>query len=190
MTRTPLIIDFRTPTEGFANALELWLACHQRVLIMARLVDRLRDHVSRNGADEAARTTAASIRRYFDEAVPRHHQDEEIDLFPCLRAGLKGRGSRRLATAISRLREDHRTLDGIWSVLRVAVVAIESGTSVIPDTPVVADFVSGYQGHCETENELIAPALARALSGEQMVAIAESMARRRALVWTSLAARH
>lgn len=190
MTRTPLIIDFRTPATGFATPVELWLACHQRVLIMARMVDRLRDHLRRTGADESARTTASSIRRYFDEAAPRHHEDEEVDLFPCLRARLKGRGSRRLASAMSRLSDDHRTLDRLWSVLRVDLAEVEVGTTVALEAPVVADFVAGYQGHCEAENDLIAPALVSVLTVEQMAAIAESMARRRAVAWGVLAARH
>ena len=36
------------------------------------------------GADAEAAESATSIRRYFNEAAPRHHEDEEIDLFPRL----------------------------------------------------------------------------------------------------------
>lgn len=188
MTRIPLIIDFRTPAAGLATPLELWLACHQRVLLMARMVERLRDHLAANSIDEAARTTATSIRRYFDEAAPRHHQDEELDLFPCLRAALKGRGARRLAGTMTRLSSDHRMLDGIWSQLRMALVQIEVGAPAILDGPVVTDFVARYTGHCEIENEMIAPALATALTAQQTALIAQSMSRRRAVDWDVLAA--
>ena len=48
----------------------------------AALLGRLAEHLGTHGANEDAQVTATSIRRYFNEAAPRHHEDEEVDLFP------------------------------------------------------------------------------------------------------------
>jgi hypothetical protein len=57
------LLDFRTPAAGFDQPLELWLACHDRVRRMTGLLERLREHLLNMGSDDAARVTAATIRR-------------------------------------------------------------------------------------------------------------------------------
>ena len=74
------IVEFRSPDAGFDQPIEMWLACHQRVRRFAALLQRLRVHLLSAGADEEAQMSAASIRRYFNEAAPRHHEDEEVDM--------------------------------------------------------------------------------------------------------------
>lgn len=119
-------IDFRTPAAGFDQPLELWLACHDRVRRMCTLLQRLLEHVRKAGVDEQAKVTAVSIRRYFDEAAPRHHEDEEIDLFPRLLQRLEGRTESEAAgvrNAITLLDSDHREMGRLWSILRDALLA-------------------------------------------------------------------
>lgn len=184
-------IDFRTPASGFDQPLELWLACHDRVRRMCALLERLHEHVRNRGADSDARVTAESIRRYFDEAVPRHHEDEEIDLFPRLLQRLDSQTASEAAAvrnAIALLESDHRELARMWAMLRDALAAIERGDAGALDEGAVALFVSRCRNHCDIEDTVIAPALRRALSADELDAVGRAMARRRGVDWDDLAA--
>lgn len=183
------LIDFRTPAAGFDQPLELWLACHHRVRRMTGLLERLREHIGNMGADDAARVTATSIRRYFDEAAPRHHEDEEVDLFPLLRRLLPAKAPGRLQEveqALARLEADHVRLGGVWQQLRPLLEAIERGEAVRLDADMVRTFADGYRGHCEVEDTVIADALRLCLAEAHLDALGQSMAERRGVDWTHL----
>lgn len=183
------LIDFRTPAAGFDQPLELWLACHERVQRMVGLLQRLVEHLRTNGADESACVTATSIRRYFDEAAPRHHEDEEIDLFPRLQAKVTGAQAKRINHAIASLRADHGELHGLWAQLRVALKAIERGEAATLDEAALTIFVTRYRAHIELEESVLAPALAKLLGKRDLAAIGRAMAERRGLNWEELSAR-
>jgi hemerythrin-like domain-containing protein len=182
-------IDFRTPAAGFDQPLELWLACHDRVRRMTSLLERLHEHLQLHGADESARVTATSICRYFDEAAPRHHEDEEVDLFPLLRRLLPVRAPEQEAAvtaALRRLESDHVELGRLWRQAREILKAIESGQPALPEPELVKRFVAGYRQHCELEDTVIAGALQRCLGDADLDAIGEAMAERRGVDWTHL----
>ncbi len=182
-------IDFRTPAAGFDQPLELWLACHDRVRRMASLLERLREHLIENGADESARVTATSIRRYFDEAAPRHHEDEEVDLFPLLRRLLPKKApkkARAVNAALDRLEADHAEMGKLWQTLRLLLESIERGENVQLDEAMVQRFATRYREHCETEDTVIADALRRCLDATDLDAIGQAMAERRGVDWTHL----
>jgi hemerythrin-like domain-containing protein len=183
------IIDFRMPAAGFDQPLELWLACHDRVRRMTGLLERLREHVAIMGADDAARVTATTIRRYFTEAAPRHHQDEEIDLFPLLRRRLPETAPGRAAevnAAVDRLEADHVALGAVWGRLLPVLEAIERGVAAALDDEDVRVFANGYRGHCEVEDTIIAEALRLCLADADLDALGQSMAERRGVDWTHL----
>jgi hemerythrin-like domain-containing protein len=183
------IIDFRTPAAGFDQPLQLWLACHDRVRRMTGLLERLREHLQNMGADDAARVTATTIRRYFTEAAPRHHQDEEIDLFPLLRRRLPEKTPERaqeVIAALDRLEADHVSLGKVWERVRPALEAIERGDSVQLDESDVRIFADGYRGHCEVEDTIVADALRLCLGDADLDAIGQAMAERRGVDWTHL----
>lgn len=183
------LIDFRTPAAGFDQPLELWLACHDRVRRMTGLLERLREHIGTIGADDAARVTATTIRRYFDEAAPRHHEDEEVDLFPLLRRRLPRKDPKRLPeveAALSRLEADHVSLGRVWQLVRPVLEAIERGEPATLDAETVHVFASGYRGHCEVEDTVIADALRLCLADADLDALGQAMAERRGVDWTHL----
>ena len=183
------LIDFHTPAAGFDQPLELWLACHDRVRRMTGLLERLREHIANMGADDAARVTATSIRRYFDEAAPRHHEDEEVDLFPLLRRRLPVKAPDRLPEveqALARLEADHVSLGRAWQQVRPVLEAIERGESVPLDAATVRTFADGYRGHCEVEDTIVADALRLCLDDAELDALGQAMAERRGVDWTHL----
>ncbi len=187
------IIDFRTPESGFDEPLALWSACHLRVIRMVGLLERVREEMLVNGFDEALKITAASIRRYFNEAAARHHEDEEIDLFPLLRQRLdesaQTGAAERIAVAIDALRGEHASLATLWRTLDPELAAIERGEPADLDETTVVLFVSGYRRHCEIEESVIMPTLRHLLTAADRNAIGHSMARRRGLDWDALRAR-
>jgi hemerythrin-like domain-containing protein len=184
------IVDFSTPAAGFDQPLALWEACHDRVRRMIGLLQRLAEHIEKIGVDENARITATSIRRYFDEAAPRHHDDEEIDLFPRLLARMDAKGATpeagRVAAAIETLRADHNEMKSMWAALRGPLAQIEAGEAATLDDATVALFAMRYRHH--VEDTQIAPALRRWLTKSDLDAVGKAMAERRGVNWSELAA--
>lgn len=186
------IIDFRTPPTGFDDPLALWHACHLRVQRVIGLLERLREHVAGGEPDDSVQVTATTVRRYFNEAGPRHHEDEEVDLYPRLLARVAQRSgdaaAAPIARAIETLRSDHVSLALLWVTLDEALAKIEDGETAELDEATVALFVSGYRRHCEIEDVIIRPALYRELTADDLTAIGHSMAARRGLDWRRIAA--
>ncbi len=184
-------IDFRTPAAGFDQPLELWLACHERVQRMTKLLTRLAPHLAQHGAEATARETATSIRRYFDQSAPHHHDDEEVDLFPLLRQRVAARGDdallARLDAAVRTLEREHVELGEQWRELRAVLLQVEAGAAAIRlDDEAVRRFVDGYRAHIELEEGVIAPALRAALTEDDLQAIGRAMAARRGADWNTL----
>jgi pyridoxamine 5'-phosphate oxidase len=182
-------IDFSTPAAGFDQPIEMWLACHQRVLRFAGLIKRLAVHVAAHGANEEAQVTATSIRRYFNEAAPRHHDDEELDLFPVLRERSSGTEEAEALAATDHVEDDHLVMAGLWRSLDAALAAIAGGQSIVLDAQQCDRFESLYRRHIEVEEQIILPALKRRLKADDWSAIGRTMAERRGLDWNELAAR-
>jgi pyridoxamine 5'-phosphate oxidase len=179
-------IEFRSPEGGFDEPLALWLACHQRVLRFCTLLERLRVHVEHNGADEEAATSARSIRRYFNEAAPRHHADEEVDLFPRLLrrlaekpAALSPDDDSRTRSAIEALTAEHRANEVLWSALDAALEQIERGVVARLDSAPVAAFGQTYRGHIEVEEGVVMPAMKRVFDTSDWADVGRAMAARR-----------
>lgn len=181
-------IDFRSPSGSFDEPLVLWLACHERVLRFCALLERLRRHVEQRGADDEAATSARSIRRYFNEAAPRHHADEEVDLFPRLLRRLDERpdvlspdASARTRAALDALTAEHRANEVLWSALDAALEQIEQRKAARLDADQVAAFGRTYRGHIEVEEGIVLSAMKRALAASDWAAIGRAMAARRGL---------
>ncbi len=185
------IVDFSTPAAGFDQPLALWNACHDRVRRMIGLLQRLSEHMEKSGVDSDARVTATSIRRYFDEAAPRHHEDEELDLFERLRNRLdqlEPPQAAKVSGALSRLLDDHVELHAMWDALRRPLADIERGKAATLDEATVALYVSRYRSHMEIEEGVIEPALKRVLTRRDLEAIGKAMAQRRGVDWSDLSA--
>ena len=75
-----------SPAAGFEQPFEMLVACHERVHRMLALLGRLREHLHGHGPDTQAQQAARDVMRYFDQAAPLHHQDEELHVFPPLLA--------------------------------------------------------------------------------------------------------
>ncbi len=184
-------IDFRTPAAGFDQPLQMWLACHERVARMNGLLTRLVEYLQTHPADESTRVTATSVRRYFDEAAPRHHDDEDVDLFPRVlqrlaEAGQTARAA-RVSAMVERLQQDHADMALLWASLRAHLERIERGEPTALDAALVEQFVARYRTHIEIEEREVGSAAEELLTPEDLHAIGNAMAARRGVDWNEIA---
>ena len=180
-------IDFRTPGAGFDQPVEMWLACHERVQRFAALLSRLAEHLTRQGADEDAQVTAVSIRRYFNEAAPRHHEDEEVDMFPRLRERLDSERDKTVLDVLEQVEADHLEMAGLWKRLDAALAEVSRGERVALEQSLIDRFATLYRHHIDAEERVVLPALEKTLGRDDWQAIGRSMAERRGLEWDDLA---
>ncbi len=179
-------IQFRSPAGGFDEPLELWLACHERVQRFCNLLERVREHVERHGANAEAAESATSIRRYFNEAAPRHHADEEIDLFPRLlmrldeqATGIDADEASRVRSAIGVLTAEHRANEVLWAALDASLARIARGEAAGLDAAGVEAFSLTYRQHIEVEESVVMPAMQRHFSATDWNEVGAAMAMRR-----------
>ncbi|MGZ8274711.1 MAG: hemerythrin domain-containing protein [Burkholderiaceae bacterium] len=180
-------IDFRTPGAGFDQPVEMWLACHQRVQRFAALLSRLADHLSTQGADEDAQVTAVSIRRYFNEAAPRHHEDEEVDMFPRLRERLDSEHDKTVLDVLEQVEADHLEMGGLWKRLDEVLAEISRGKGAKLEQSLIDRFATMYRHHIDAEERVVLPALRRVLGDNDWAAVGRAMAERRGLDWAEIA---
>ena len=187
------VIGFRAPAAGFDHPIEMWQACHERVKRMSALLQRLAQHLGKHGTDADARTTATSILRYFDEAAPRHHDDEEIDLFPLLLARVAAAPATfdgaRIGAAIRALQAEHASLTTLWQAMREPLLRVQAGEPAKIDETRVLAFCTGYRAHIEVEEREIGPALEQALDTDDLRRVGRAMAARRGVDWDDITQR-
>lgn len=162
----------------FEQPYEMLEACHERVHRMLGLLGRLREHLRQHGADEPARSAARDVMRYFDQAAPQHHLDEELHVFP----RLDGTGDPALAAVVRRLREDHRRMDSGWADARAVLAPLAAGELAAIDPAqerALDDFAGLYGEHIRAEEQLVYPAASAGMDQAAIRAMGEEMMRRR-----------
>lgn len=168
------------PGVGFEQPFEMLDACHERVERMLRLLGKLRDHVKTHGADHQARDAARDVMRYFDQAGPHHHEDEERHVFPAL---LAQREPAVLAVVI-RLKQDHREMAVMWALVRASLSAVVeagdawAGFSAQEEQRFDA-YDALYRRHLLDENDVVYPAARTVIRGAALQAMSADMMARR-----------
>jgi hemerythrin-like domain-containing protein len=163
-------------SAGFDTPFEMLEACHERVHRMLDLIDRLSRHLTQQGVDTEACQAARDVMRYFDQAGPAHHEDEERHVLPRLRAAARH-------DLADRLHADHEQMAMAWQRVRADLVALTEGAwdaAAQPD----ADrrwqaFAALYQVHIRVEEDEAYPAARTGLEAEAEQAMGREMAARR-----------
>lgn len=159
---------------GFDDPLGLMHACHERILGHCATLERLVEHLRQHGADAQAEQAASRILHYFEVAAPHHHADEEMDLFPLLRAHPAFPAGQW--ALLDELVTQHQELDGQWARLEIALQAIGMGNAA--DLP-EASFVAQTRAHILLENSIILPAAAQCLDAAALITLGRAMEARR-----------
>ena len=166
------------PAAGFEEPFGMLAACHERLQRMLALLARLREHVRSHGADTQARQAARDVMRYFDQAAPQHHLDEELHVFPPLLA----RGDAAVAAVVRRLQQEHLEMESRWSRARevLSLVAEAQVERLEDEDEARLDAFAGiYAEHLRSEEEVAYPAAEGLLDAAARSAMGEDMMRRR-----------
>lgn len=170
---------FSAPAAGFDQPFEMLAACHERVGRTLRLLQKLVDHVEKHGRDEQARSAATDVLRYFDNAAPKHHDDEELHVFPLLLA----QDDAALSTHVYRMQADHERMSSLWRALRPVLLALADvdggqidGAKLRQHAKAFSDV---YASHMETEEQVLFPAAQRLKSADEIERMGNDMRRRR-----------
>ena len=166
------------PAAGFEQPFEMLEACHDRVRRMLKLLARLRAHLPEHGADSQAQQAARDVMRYFDQAAPQHHLDEELHVFPPLLAG----GAPEVMALVARLQQDHRQMENRWQAAHGVLERIAAGQLATPgdaDNATLDAFAGLYDDHLQAEEKTAYPAAQGVLDPPALAAMSEDMMRRR-----------
>jgi hemerythrin-like domain-containing protein len=171
------------PGVGFEAPFEMLDACHERVERMLRLLGKLREHVPAHGADEQARQAARDVMRYFDQAGPHHHEDEERHVFPALLA----QRDPAVVAVVIRLQQDHRDMAVMWAQVRAALQALvdagEGWTGFSAEDEQRFDAYDAlYRRHLLDENGVAYPAARSLIRGDALQRMGTEMSGRRGVV--------
>jgi hemerythrin-like domain-containing protein len=167
------------PVATFDDPIEMLSVCHGRMQHSLDTLRRLEAFLGTRGASEETASAAASILRYFDIAAPLHHQDEDEDVYPALRACVAEDDPLRLT--LDELHEEHQKLDELWAFLRVDLQSIAAGDAVQLDGLLVRQFRDATQRHLAIEDSIVLPYAQRLLPADVRQAAGRAMARRRGL---------
>jgi pyridoxamine 5'-phosphate oxidase len=155
--------------------------CHGRIRKQLATLEKLLAHLPQHGADQQARQAATAVLRYFEKAAHLHHDDEEQDLIPMLRAVAQGEDAATLQALAPVILQDHKDMDAMWQDLHEQLAAIADGSGAQLSSGAVQRFSQRYLGHMEREESMVAPMALRLFSPQQMAQLGHAMQRRRGI---------
>ncbi|MFL6663550.1 MAG: hemerythrin domain-containing protein [Rhizobacter sp.] len=168
-----------TPAAGFDEPMAMLEACHDRMRRTLGLLGRICERVAAGRVDTAVHQAAADVVRYFDQAGPHHHEDEEQHIFPRVLAHATDAAVR---AAVMRLQEDHLAMEAQWAKLRTPLAAMAAGHAEgfgAAQMEWARAFADMYAAHLAVEDTLVFPAAAALLDEAELRCIGDEMAGRR-----------
>jgi hypothetical protein len=164
---------------GFDDPLAVMERLHLRLQQRAALLARLAEHVRERGSDADARATAGHVMRCFDEDCPLHHDDEEVDLFPLLRAATPARQRPRLEALIAALIAQHHHMHAAFAAVRPQLAAVADGRLATIDPALVERLHALCAQHVELEETDLFPFARARLDAAATERLGRAMAARR-----------
>ncbi len=166
---------------GFDQPLAVLKHCHDRIRKQLNTLDKLLQHLPEHGSDEQAMQAAKAVLRYFKEAAPLHHEDEEVDLLPTLQLTATGDDAVVLQEYLPLILQQHHQMAAQWAILEQQLLAIANAQSTHLSDIDVAQFKELYAGHMQIEESKIAPMAMRIFSEAQMNKLGAAMQQRRGI---------
>lgn len=171
------------PAVGFEQPFDMLHACHERVERMLRLLEKIAQHWRDADLQSQVAQAARDVMRYFDQAGPEHHRDEERHLLPLLAAS----SDPAVRAWGEQIQTDHAQMHALWLCLRsdlqVFVDASEKKKAVVsaPEALHWETFAALYRQHIELEEGQAYPWTKRQLGAQAQQAMGQEMAARRGL---------
>ena len=164
---------------GFDQPIEMLRACHDRIERQCETLERLVPHLKAHGCDASAREAAAAVLRYFTEAGPHHHADEERDLFPRLLVAATGEDAQRAALLVASMIADHREMERLWADLAPTLESLARGAIDRLDAVLVGAFSTIYRNHIAIEETDVLALADRVLPPAALAEVGRAMSIRR-----------
>jgi pyridoxamine 5'-phosphate oxidase len=155
--------------------------CHDKIRKQLATMQKLPDHLQEFGANLDVKQGATAILRYFDEAAPKHHADEEVDLLPMLQKTAMGDDAERLSKLMPEILLEHQQMDTLWNSLAQQLRELISGDARTFSKDEAQQFAALYTAHMEKEESNIAPMAKKVFSSEQMAQLGQAMKSRRGI---------
>ncbi|GAC1327330.1 MAG: hemerythrin domain-containing protein [Collimonas sp.] len=181
------LIDTDTAPD-FSQPIAVLKHCHDRIRKQLTTLQNLLEHLPQHGNDAQAQQAANSVMRYFNQAAPHHHADEEHDLLPMLRTTATGEDAAVLQKLTPEILAEHQQMDSLWHSLNRQLAHIADGDATTPETPEtqlspqeVLQFSTIYSAHMEKEETWIAPMAKRIFNAQQMQQLGTAMQQRRGI---------
>jgi hemerythrin-like domain-containing protein len=170
----------RSPGVGYEEPFEMLEACHERVQRMLSLLGRARVYAKEHGCDEPFLNAIKDVIRYFDNAAPQHHLDEELHVFPVVLA----MDEEHLNKIVLQLQNDHKKMEENWAIIRAMLTLIAKTTPKKPvfssDQNILIDeFVTMYEKHISLEEDQIYTVAIQKISNDSLASMSKEMALRR-----------
>lgn len=172
---------FFEPAPSFDQPIAVLKHCHDRIRRQISTMQRLTAHLSEHGANVEAQQAAKAVLRYFTQAAPNHHADEEIDLLPALQVAASGPDAAALQQLLPEILRQHEQMAALWNTLEPALNAIAGGNPVALPETALGQFADMYLEHMNKEETIIAPMAKRLLEPAQMAALGKAMQARRGI---------
>jgi len=165
----------------FSQPIAVLKHCHGRIRKQLATLQNLLSHLSRHGADGAAQQAAKAVIKYFSVAAPLHHQDEEDDLLPMLRASASGEDAALLDRVVPDILAQHQQMDADWLIINSQLEQIANGSSAALSAADVGRLNAAYEAHMAIEENQIAPMALRLFDAAQMAKLGAAMQVRRGI---------
>jgi len=166
----------------FSQPIAVLKHCHDRIRKQLETLQKLAAHLPEHGADAEARKAAQAVQKYFNNAAPLHHEDEEQNLVPMLQATAREADAVLLAGLVPAILADHQQMDRDWHIINSQLEQIANGQGAALSAEQVQSFCDAYAAHMVTEETHIAPMAKRLFSPEQMAQLGSAMQARRGIV--------
>ncbi|MDQ6881042.1 MAG: hemerythrin domain-containing protein [Pseudomonadota bacterium] len=167
------------PLPGAEELLQAMADFNRRLLDHCADLRRLVPAPDERGFHAHARADMHQLSRFFAEELPRHHDDQDLDLLPALIESMAGSDAVCLREITDLLTREHRELRRQWLIIRPAIDGVCNGRTQALPVPEIEAFVERCEACVAREGSELLPMAARLLSDAQLAAIGESMHRRR-----------
>ncbi|MFJ2989240.1 hemerythrin domain-containing protein [Collimonas sp. NPDC087041] len=166
----------------FSQPIAVLKHCHDRIRKQLDTLQNLIEHLPQHGSDVQAQQAAQSVMRYFNQAAPHHHADEEVDLLPMLSVTASGEDAALLQKLMPEIMAEHQQMDKLWHALDLQLKPIAAGESANQlSAHDVQQFSAIYSAHMEKEEAWIAPMAKRLFNEQQMQQLGSAMQQRRGI---------
>ena len=165
----------------FSQPIAVLKHCHGRIRKQLATLQNLLSHLPQHGADAAAQQAAKAVIKYFSLAAPLHHEDEEDDLLPMLRASATGADAALLDKVVPEILAQHQQMDTDWLIINSQLEQIANGSSAALSAADVERLNAAYDAHMAIEENQIAPMALRLFDAGQMTRLGNAMQVRRGI---------